>query len=121
LLKGIGIVWNGFLDQTVRKNQVAIERGTKAESNIEEMNKEYEDKVKRTEELQERYSQLRKGVSITDSGIENISLSNEEYEEFLQINNELVSMYPSLRGGVDEYGNSIADMGSKSEEAAEKL
>lgn len=53
------------------------------------MNSTFEKHKSTVDNLADKYEQLRKGVNISNSTIENKSLSPDKYKEFLDINKQL--------------------------------
>lgn len=118
-MKGFEAIYNN-LPSVKRKHD--IESGKAAQSAIQQINEEFENNEKSTEELSKRYNELRSGVTYqSGKGYTNTSLSTEEFEEFLNINNELVALYPQLRAGTDAQGNSYVDLGTDADKATQSL
>ena len=127
------------INQFINRQEIAIENGEKARSNISEIADEYNSQVSSLNSLGQKfvddtsdiettgdaldsiaskYAELSDGVSIDN---ENISLNDDDYQTFLDISNQLADLYPSLVTGYDANGNAIINLGNNASDAAQKL
>lgn len=127
------------IDEFIHRQEIAIENGEKARSNISEIADEYNSQVSSLsglgqkfvddtsdiettgdalDSIASKYAELSDGVSIDN---ENISLNDDDYQTFLDISNQLADLYPSLVTGYDANGNAIINLGNNASDAAQKL
>lgn len=102
--------------------QRMIDKGKEAQNVIKGINDSYNSKKTFVDDNLSRYSELRKGVSVTeDDGVQNKSLSNEEFSEFLSLNKEMQEMFPSLVTGFDAQGNAMLDLSADADDASKSM
>ena len=80
------------LDNYIHRADNARERTDELFTGFKQMNDTLADHRKTVAELADRYTELSKGVNLSDN--KNISLSTDEYEEFLHINEQLADAFP---------------------------
>ncbi len=107
------------LDNYIHRADNARERTDELFTEFKQMNDTLADHRKTVAELADRYTELSKGVNLSDN--KNISLSTDEYEEFLHINEQLADAFPELANGIDQNGNAILTLGTKGITAKEQL
>lgn len=129
-----------LLNNWINREQIAIDNGKKAQTEIENtfdefskgkstmtsLGKEFadsQDDIKTTgdaiDSVAEKYVQLSKGVNNKTN--ENVNLSDADYQSYLDLSNQLADLYPTLVSGYDIQGNAILNLSSNAKEAANSL
>ena len=129
-----------LLDNWINREQIAIDNGKKAQTEIgntfEEFSKgkttmsslgkefsDSQDEIKTTgdaiDSVAEKYVKLSKGVNSKTN--ENVNLSDADYQSYLDLSNQLADLYPTLVSGYDIQGNAILNLSSNAKEAANSL
>ena len=129
-----------LLDQWINREQIAIDNGKEAKTQISNTFDEFskgkntitslgkqfsssQDDIKTTgdeiDTVAEKYVELAKGVNVKTNA--NIDLSDADYQSYIDMSNQLAELYPTLVSGYDNQGNAMLNLSSNAKIAADSL
>lgn len=100
-----------FIDNLIVTKEEIKEAGEAARNTIDEINTNFDNLKKETDDVKVRFANLAQGVE--NLGKVNQSrgkLTTDDYEEFLDLSNQLADLFPQLKIGYDDNGNAILNL-----------